>query len=251
MKALKKIDLYEAYLKGPAWLRSAPPHEQVEVAELILLDGDYPLEVKVNSLVILVYKCIEAKWYRKAVSYKKKVLVYSDEIFEKICEEGVFEGVRQDPGQLYISLLSSLRHINVLEKDLSFVDAKKIKDFMESDNILAPSYSLNIGKSLLPYSYVLFRAGKKSEFFRLVEDSYAYFIDVINKNDAENIPSSSHFGDMISLAACLKIMLAGREWALGQRERKDVFDPSRIAKVCSRVADTTFIKKYQELLSNA
>ena len=118
------MNLYEKFLKSQAPHENISPEEKISVSENILKSNEYSDFEKINSLVILVYKCIEIGDYEKAKSMKALVEDFAQYSKKNICCEDAFKGIRKDPGQQYISLVTVLRHIAVIERDYSFNDAK-------------------------------------------------------------------------------------------------------------------------------
>jgi len=242
------MNLYQRYLSSPIESRKVSREDQIKIAEAIVWSDDYNLCERANSVVIAIYKSLELDFYGKASEFRKIAEDLAKKASIEAESNSEFLGIRNDPGQLYISLLAALRHIEILEYDYSFGSSKAMIDFMENDQLLAPSYSLNLGQGMLQLAYYHFSVGDHEGYLRLANLVYNYFSRSLNKSAVERLPSSSHFGDLMKMGNHIQILLAGVEWIKGTRKREKLFNEERIAKLTSRVAEEGFLSIYKDYL---
>lgn len=255
IKAQEANGIYSRYLKDS--------NGRLESKKVIsfckkVLSSDVPLEVESCSLVVLLYKLIELDFI-EAECWVDAGNNLIDELEKRELKNNFLYskcGIREDLVQVYFSLNTAMWHLMVfIGRDPSFY-LEKIVNLSLELSLYKTSYSLNVGASYLLLAYLRFLNNKNGDVSSLARDSYQFFKNSVNQvslDSGRGLPTSSHYGDLMSMMRSIQILLSGNEWVLDERERKDYWNDDEVMRCCSRVSlqeDSKFKVKFSNLFNS-
>lgn len=235
-KKKNPLELYKDFL----FSESRRPKEKVKIAALALYLAkaqDLDQKYRAASFVVFAYKCIEENQvlilrehlyaFEELQSFISSLLVF----------DAPFKGIRDDHRQVYLSLLTVRWHAEILLGISPVNTLIKIDEFSKAlvsqgNNI---TFTQNIGRGLLLYSFYLFSKGDDSEARKVADSLWAYFCASSKLVSSSPMPSSSHLGDFSKLSSYVQHSISGIEWMDGVRKRKEYWGGEKIIKITSRV----------------
>lgn len=216
-----------------------------DVCERILSSDQIDLNVKAATYSVYLYKSIEISCeISNVLDFRSDILA---SLGEKLASDNFSSleksGVREDPFQLFISVLTSGWHYGLFflaDKSDVVSDVIGRMDVVYKYGHLKPSYSLNIFSTFLMVSYFLFKKGRFDEQLLIANRALDIFVRTVSKMQNQEDVASSHIGDLNKAILCMEAIQAGREWVDGVRFREDRWEADYVVRVMSRIR----IKEY-------
>lgn len=238
----ERLFAYESY-------RPSDVDELKSLAKSFFYSENLKIEYRISSLVVFVYKCIEAR----DVGGAQEAWAYGDELINILKDTSPInkKGVREDPAQVALSYYTAMWHASVFLKDSPVRYLEKIREMVNGTNLIKASYAQNVGRALLLLSYVYFVNGSEDKARSVIYDFYKYFVSLFSFLNPASPVGSSHFGDVAKCTNALQCALAGLEWIDKKRYRKNLWNTGRIFNLTSRVDEVGFKKKFLGFFSSA
>lgn len=206
------------------------------------------VEYRFSALVVYLYKCIETNDSSGIVFGKE----WGDEN-KKVIEDNIDvrrRGIRDDPMQVYISYLTARWHSLIFIGLSPVEDLKRIESLVQSDSPTKPTYSQNVGKSLLLLCYIVYLNGDVNSFKRALSVFYSYYVKVVGSLDTRKPIGASHFGDTLKCASALQSALGGAECVDGKRQFYSLWSPEKVVELSTRVKEDDFRKRFCSYLKS-
>lgn len=242
---MNPIDLYKKHIFHSK--RGLGSREIKEICETILGADDLPLEVKASTYVVYLYKSLELMCGVEKSPVDRSLILSELKSNLLGMPEGelIEKGVREDPYQLYLSIMTSGWHYDLIfnkERERVVQDILDDLCFVFKYSSLKPSYSLNTFSTLLMLSYYLYSNGRYQDQRELSIKALSLFSKTARNIETDGRVLSSHIGDISKAALSLECIQAGVEWIDEVRFRKNLWDPDYVVRVMSRVRVKDFPK---------
>lgn len=218
-----------------------------------ILQGDVSLEVKAATYVVSVYKNIELSNEVVASKVMGDKLLESLELASFSIVDNSRLGVREDPVQLYISVLTAQWHLMVYLKESPLPYLERMFEFSNLIKTIKPSYTQNIGNAALLLAYCFFEMGAIAKCKSIIFGAYGFFLRAVCSQGSGNMPTSSHFGDIMKMGRAVQSLLAGNEWILGHRKREALWSKNKVIRYASRVdvdGCEVFLKNFSDFIDS-
>lgn len=211
-------------------LRPKAKEEVYAIASNIYESG-LKFELRCAALVVMGYSALEESDNSKIL----KVSGLLKEMVPYVSLDHYVKGIRDDPRQVYLSLNTLSWQIDVFLNQDPCSSFNKIYSFIEKGLVKA-TYSQNVSRSMLFYSYRLFSEGRFGEFNSLVDSLYFHISKSFSALKDEKILGLSHYGDLVRSTRCVQIAIAGRDCVRSRgRVRKELWSVDKVLSSSHRL----------------
>ncbi|MDV2857237.1 hypothetical protein [Oceanimonas sp. CAM02] len=216
-------------------LRPESSSEIIRMARCFSDSVSLSSERKASACVVGVYKCIESDCFEELKVFHSKLRENYRVVREKALSGEVVHGIRDDPKQVLISIVTAVWHAEIYLGLSPFDGIRSLKNDVEKFDSLKPSYTQNVARLIAFSAFSDFSRGNVSESINNIQWLERFFYRSVI--DARNISriGSSHYGDLLKCIALLQVCVAGREWIEGKRKRENLWGEKKLLMLCPRV----------------